>query len=80
MKTQEASKLQSTSKMGSVVADHKKKIQEKSLEEQIYEMPIQNIEQERLNRVFDKICGVNRKGDQLKDDTKEAMLEQYADY
>lgn len=43
MKTQEASKLQTTSKLGSTT-EHKKKIQEKSLEEQIYEMPIQNIE------------------------------------
>lgn len=39
-------------------------------------MDIENIEQERLNRVFDKICGISKKGDLKsdKDDTKEAML------
>jgi|JI6StandDraft_1071083.scaffolds.fasta_scaffold08548_1 hypothetical protein len=65
--------------MGSTTTEHKKKIQEKSLEEEIYEKPIQNIEQERLNRVFDKICGLSRKGDLQKnerDDTKEALLDQ----
>lgn len=74
MKTQEASKA-TTSKIG-LPQEHKKKIQEKSLEEQIYEMAIQNIEQERLNRVFDKICGISRRSDKNdKEDTKEAMME-----
>ena len=40
-----------------------KKTQEKSLEEQVYEMPIENIEAERLRKTFLRICGdkVNNK-------------------
>lgn len=34
-----------------------KKTQEKSLEEQVYEMPIENIEAERLHKTFLRICG-----------------------
>jgi ribulose bisphosphate carboxylase small subunit len=34
-----------------------KKTQEKSLEEQVYEMPIENIEAERLRKTFLRICG-----------------------
>jgi ribulose bisphosphate carboxylase small subunit len=39
-----------------------KKAQEKSLEEQVYEMPIENIEAERLRKTFLRMCGdkVNR--------------------
>ena len=58
-------------KSGSGVAEVKRKVQEKSLEEQVYEMPIKNIEAERLNRVFDKICGNPYKGKQNKEEVKE---------
>ena len=34
-----------------------KKTQERSLEEQVYEMPIENIEAERLRKTFLRICG-----------------------
>lgn len=34
-----------------------KKTLEKSLEEQVYEMPIENIEAERLRKTFLRICG-----------------------
>lgn len=34
-----------------------KKVQEKSLEEQVYEMSIENIEAERLRKTFLRICG-----------------------
>ena len=34
-----------------------KKAQEKSLEEQVYEMPIENIEAERLRKTFLRMCG-----------------------
>jgi ribulose bisphosphate carboxylase small subunit len=34
-----------------------KKTQEKSLEEQVYEMPIESIEAERLRKTFLRICG-----------------------
>lgn len=34
-----------------------KKALEKSLEEQVYEMPIENIEAERLRKTFLRICG-----------------------
>jgi hypothetical protein len=34
-----------------------KKVQEKSLEEQVYEMPIENIEAERLHKTFLRLCG-----------------------
>ncbi len=34
-----------------------KKTQERSLEEQVYEMPIENIEAERLRKTFHRICG-----------------------
>jgi len=34
-----------------------KKVQEKSLEEQVYEMPIENIEAERLRKTFLRMCG-----------------------
>lgn len=43
-----------------------KKTLEKSLEEQVYEMPIENIEAERLRKTFLRICGEkvnNRSGD-----------------
>lgn len=34
-----------------------KKTQEKSLEEQVFEMPIENIEAERLRKTFLRMCG-----------------------
>ena len=43
-----------------------KKTLEKSLEEQVYEMGIENIEAERLRKTFLRICGEkvnNRSGD-----------------
>lgn len=43
-----------------------KKVQEKSLEEQVYEMAIENIEAERLRKTFLRMCGDkvnNRSGD-----------------
>lgn len=39
------------------LSSNQKKIQEKSLEEQVYEMPIENIEAERLRKTFLRICG-----------------------
>lgn len=55
----------------SSVTEVKRKVQEKSLEEQVYETPIKNIEAERLNRVFDKICGNPYKGSKKEKEEKE---------
>ena len=45
------------SQLSSLTGDNRKKAQEKSLEEQVYEMEIQNIEGERLKKTFVRICG-----------------------
>ena len=39
------------------ISSTQKKAQEKSLEEQVYEMPIENIEAERLRKTFLRMCG-----------------------
>lgn len=41
-----------------------KKVSDKSIEEQIYEMEIHPIEAERLRKTFLRICGVPQKNEQ----------------
>ena len=46
----------------SSLTSHRNKGQEKSLEEQVYEMEIENIEAERLKKTFQRICGASGSG------------------
>lgn len=45
------------STLSSLTTTNRNKTLEKSLEEQVYEMEIHNIEAERLKRTFHRICG-----------------------
>lgn len=45
------------STLSSLNTTNRNKTLEKSLEEQVYEMEIHNIEAERLRRTFHRICG-----------------------
>lgn len=50
-----ASRLKQSNLTG--ISATKNKSQEKSLEEQVYEMPIENIEAQRLRKTFLRMCG-----------------------
>jgi len=45
------------SNLSSLTSQGKTKTMDKSLEEQVYEMEIHNIEAERLRKTFHRICG-----------------------
>lgn len=45
------------SKLTSLTSKNEKKNMDKSLQEQVYEMEIHNIEAERLRKTFHRICG-----------------------
>lgn len=61
------------------LATTQKKTQDKSLEEQVYEMPIENIEAERLRKTFLRICGekVNNKSGEKDNFNKKPYISDY---
>lgn len=57
------SRLKKT-QLSSLTTQGHKKISDKSIEEQVYEMEIHPIEAERLHKTFLRICGVPANNDQ----------------